>query len=208
MPPDPKAPTDQPAGQAKLRKPPPPLAARPIRCSLLRSQSQTQTQAQSQSQSQSQSESCRQSDLQVPLTPGFHTNPHPHPQSQSLCSHSHSHTAFKSRPQSDPQTPLTAVFHTDSQSHHNHHPSIPESSHPDTATDVDTATATATSHAHSRTTSLELDSNLAFHTAEEYAAEIAVYVESLARFWNLQDSLDGLEGRRGSSGVVGEGDWI
>lgn len=56
--------------------------------------------------------------------------------------------------------------------------------------------------------------NLAFHSAEEYTAEIAPYVESLARFWNVQDSLDELEGKGGKvgkggkGGKEGEGGWI
>ena len=50
--------------------------------------------------------------------------------------------------------------------------------------------------------------NLAFHSAEEYTAEIAPYVESLARFWNVQDSLDELEGVENGKGKGGGGGGI
>lgn len=63
--------------------------------------------------------------------------------------------------------------------------------------------------------SLDLGPDLAFHTAEEYTAFIAPYIDSLARFWNVQDSLDELEGKSKSMGEEmgkgegeGEGGWI
>lgn len=138
-----------------------------------------------------------------PLTSGFHTNPNPqsHSQSQSSYTYSVTNPRPQSRRHTDSHTPLTSGFHTNpaSPSHH----SAPPLSDPSQQVPKRTRS------------SLDLGPDLAFHTAEEYTAFIAPYIDSLARFWNVQDSLDELEGKSKSMGEEmgkgegeGEGGWI